>query len=300
MDKIRILIIGQGSFGKYITENIIKPLHFNIVNILRSKDFDKIKYYAEHKELYDRIYIALPYELHHPVIKMFPEDAPILCEKPILGYDSLPKIRMGYHRIFDRYFINAKLDIQKKIANGETPRVRIVSKDTDEGNDDTLDWLYCAMCHDLHMCAFLDTNVAVNDVVLGKKGSDITVQLKGDHCKFTIEYNRDWATYVQEIVVDNVVYGYDSEVFSQPYEETYRREFMEFARYPKPDHAMESLQHEASNLLLSASSIICKKYPNAMKVHREKYTKGIWLNPVTKQLIGDNIDILPYEPIQHE
>ena len=44
---MRILIIGQGFFGTYITENVIKPLGFEIVDILRSKDFHKISYYAE-------------------------------------------------------------------------------------------------------------------------------------------------------------------------------------------------------------------------------------------------------------
>ena len=297
---MKILIIGQGSFGTYITENIIKPLGFEIVEILRSKDFHKISYYAEHPELYERIYIALPYQLHNPVVRMFPPNTPILCEKPILGYEMIPKIRMGYHRLYDRYFINAKLDIQQKLGEGKKPRVRIISRDTGDSSDDSLDWLYCAMCHDLHMAEFLFDNVKVNDVIIGKNAADITVEMEGKGCKITIEYCRDWKTYVQQVVVDNVVYGYDSEVFSETYEETYKREFLEFMNDGKVQDYPEQLQKKTAQLLLDSARIICKKNENALEIHRKKYESDFWKSEIVQQLLKGNTFALPFEPIEQQ
>ncbi|EMS14935.1 hypothetical protein KM1_118860 [Entamoeba histolytica HM-3:IMSS] len=298
MEEIKILIIGQGIFGTYITENIIKPLGFHIIDILRSKDFNKINYYATHQELYNCVYIALPYELHNPVIRMFPPNTPILCEKPILGYDLLPNIRMGYHRYFDTHFINAKLTIQKLLFEGKTPRIRIVSKDTGASDNDSLEWLYCAMCHDLHMAIFLLDNIKVIDVRIGKNPSEIFVDLEGRKCKVTIEYARDSSTYIQEVIVDNIVFGYDSEVFSETYEETYKREFFEFANHPKPDDLMLDLQKKTSDLLLCCAKIICSKNKNALNIHLNKYSGENWNSETTKSLLSNNKFVLPFEPIE--
>ena len=297
---MRILIIGQGFFGTYITENVIKPLGFEIVDILRSKDFNKIQHYAEHPELYDRIYIALPYQLHNPIIRMFPPNTHILCEKPVLGYESIPKVRIGYHRLYDRHFINAKLDIQKKLANGEKPRIRIISRDTDPSSDDSLHWLYVAMCHDLHMAEYLIDSVKVNDVIIGKNGADITVEMEGKGCRITIEYERDWKTYVQQVVVDNVVYGYDSELFSATYEETYRREFIEFMNDGKVQDYPEKLQHRTAQLLLDCARIICKKNENALDIHKKMYDDERWKSELVLKLLEGNTFALPFEPIEQK
>ena len=294
----RILIIGSGSFGQYITENVIRPLGFEIVAVLRSKDFDQIPHYAAHPELYDLIYIALPYELHNPVLRLFPASAPILCEKPILGYDTIPTILMGYHRIYDRHFINAKLDVQRRLASGGKPRIRIVSRDMGESTEDSLEWLYCAMCHDLHMAAWLLDDVAITGITLGKTGSDIVVELEGRGCRVTIEYARDSVTYVQEVVVDNVVYGYDSEVFSATFEETYRREFLEFAKQPKPDQSVERLQKKAADLLIAAARIMLKQKPELADIHRKKYTTGVFTTELSKKLLAGDQHIMPFEPIE--
>ncbi|KAL7722382.1 Gfo/Idh/MocA-like oxidoreductase N-terminal domain-containing protein [Entamoeba marina] len=287
MSRLRVLVIGQGQFGSYITQNIIPKLQCTIVEILRSKDFSKIYFYAIHPELYDRIYIALPYELHHPVIQLFPENSNILCEKPVLGYESIHKVIIAYHRIHDRYFINAKLDFEQKSNNGLTPRVRIVSKDMGDGDDDSLEWLYCAMCHDLHMAAFISGNVRVLDVTIGTIGSDIIVELE-----------RGSRTYVQEVIIDNVVYGYDSEVFSETYEETYLREFSTFLEHGKVDVKQELLQKQTSQLLLDTAKMICKKKPNALEIHKKKYDEPKWQSENTKELLKGNHFVLPFEPIE--
>jgi predicted dehydrogenase len=236
-----IEFIGGGNFGSYQKKNAEDVVDFSGPHT-RNQGRTLSELCADPQVR--RAYVCSPDNTHDEIAAALLEAGKgVLCEKPVFGIDSLIQnaektnvpFMIGFQRRFDvRYLEAVKYTTSRNVST-----VTVRSHDPVPFDSDSRFVTANSLIHDFDTLNCLFPGAEFTPTSVQNKGSTIVVSLdvKTSYgvVKATVDYRKEWDTYLQEVVVDGKTFGFDYilengvKVFDS-YSDAYRKEFITFAQ----------------------------------------------------------------------
>lgn len=223
-----IVVIGNGTFSKFIQNNVLVPAGFKVEDIITSSTADKIH------SLKDKIvYVASPDALHNSHAEALINNNHVLCEKPVTNIEELINLFTG-NKVFHINFHRRKVHSDLLRVDG-VKDVLIRSWDPVPNHADYKFVVNNSLSHDMDLLSIINNDVNEWHLVSVDTEEDTSIEivLKTGDTNVRISYKKNHSSYVQEIITDGKLGGFDFEVIPgftpfHAYTDAYIAKFKEF------------------------------------------------------------------------
>lgn len=262
-----IEVFGAGNFGTFQVENASDTVTFGTINT-RNQGRDVAEVCRDPKVR--RAYVCTPDATHDLIaLTLLNNKKGVLCEKPVFELEPLLEVAkehnvpfmMGFQRRFDCRYREA----EKWLKSNRVNNVVVRSHDPVPFDADSGFVIANSLIHDFDTlnCLFPGAQFKVSKVEA--QGSTIQVHLdvqtERGAVSATVDYRKEWPTYLQEVVLDGKSFGFDYtledgvKVFAS-YSDAYKKEFAEFSKMETFDENLANSYRPTIQMVKDALALL--------------------------------------------